>query len=52
MTRRPEWPPSARATSSVVVPMVMNTEEWSGTSRAAASPISRLCGPAMSLRAS
>src|SRR5271163_2450524 len=43
MTRSPEWPASALATSSVVVPILIRSEALSGTRRAAPSPISRLC---------
>jgi len=42
MTSNPDRPASAWATSSVVVPILMNSEELSSISRAAASPISRL----------
>ena len=52
MTSSPAWPASARATASVVVPILMNSDEWPGTSAAAAAPISRLCGAATALRAS
>ena len=52
MTRRPECLESAFATSSVVVPILMNSDELSGMSRAAASPINRFWSWATSCRAS
>ena len=61
MTRRPRWCSSARATSSVVVPILMNSEAWSGMcwrhelGRCAASPrqlqdLARLVGDVLDAR--
>jgi hypothetical protein len=48
----PEWPRSARATASVVVPILMNSEERSGIRSAAARAIAAFSGAASALRAS
>ena len=51
MTSSPSCEESARATSSVVVPMLMNSEQPLGTSAAAAAPIARFSAAATKRRA-
>ena len=52
MMRRSSWPLSARATSSVVVPILMKSELLLVMSWAAATPIARFSSAAIKRRAS